>query len=275
MSSSPPNKSIRIGESSTTIHGTPTAATTATNRASTIVTPTARTAVGNNQRSVLTSLTREEINLINAVVEAESQYENQHQGPTTITQDQPNQPPPDLTPKNPEPVAVMQPRRRGFARVLPQPIQAPLNQVLPPINLDLFQFQPNQVYSNIGLGATAFKFNSIRQLLPYVRADKYGDRVAGVLTGAEQVLGILQDNNVDNTGDGFNLPQLPPVQNEFTGWVNIMMGDKLRAIGVEAMPIYTNASYIQDTTLFIGNRPMNFIATIKCLKDGKPSDTNR
>jgi len=45
--------------------------------------------------------------------------------------------------------------------------------------------------------------------LPYVRSDRYGDRVSGVLRGAEVVLGVLQDNDMNNAGDGFNLPQMP------------------------------------------------------------------
>ena len=97
----------------------------ATNRTATMVTPTARTAVGNNERSVLTSLTMEEIDLINAVMEAESQFETQNQDLTMITQDQPNEAPANAPPNNPVAVAPMQPRRRGFAPVLPVPIQAP------------------------------------------------------------------------------------------------------------------------------------------------------
>ena len=60
-----------------------------------------------------------------------------------------------------------------------------------------------------------------------MRTDKYGHRVSGVLRGAEQVLGVLQDNDMDNTSDGFNLPQVPEVQNEFTHWINVMMGSNL------------------------------------------------
>lgn len=103
------------------------------------------------------------------------------------------------------------------------------------------QFAPTQVFSTKGQGTHVFMVQQLIQLLPYARADNYGDRVSGLFRGYDQVIGVLQ-NSMNDSKDGFDLLQVPVVQNEFKDWVNTMMGQQLRGIGINAIPIFKDAS---------------------------------
>jgi len=68
------------------------------------------------------------------------------------------------------------------------------------IHLANFEFPPGLVYSNAGVNRNVFQFEEVLELLPYVRADRYGNRVSGPWTGNITSVTLLKEG-LQNLGE--------------------------------------------------------------------------